>query len=34
MTTLRGLTLEEMKNYNILSSVCFTYTTGTDKLAP
>ena len=34
MTTLRGLTLEEMKDYNILSSVCFTYTTGTDKLSP
>lgn len=34
MTTLRGLTLEEMKSYNILSSVCFTYTTSTDNLAP
>ena len=34
MTTLRALTLEEMRAYNTLSSVCFTYTTSTENLSP
>lgn len=34
MTTLRELTLEDMKAYNTLSSICFTYTASTDSLQP
>lgn len=34
MTTLRGLTLEEMTAYNKLASICFTYTTRTEDLSP
>lgn len=34
MTTLRGLTLEEIPAYNRLSSACFTYPLGPESLAP
>ncbi|MBR2719392.1 MAG: GNAT family N-acetyltransferase [Clostridia bacterium] len=34
MPELRGLKLEEVAEYNKLSSICFTYTTSTENLAP
>lgn len=34
MTTVRALTLEEMPAYNKLCSICFTYTTSEEDLAP
>ena len=34
MPELRGLKLEEVAAYNKLSSICFTYTTPADQLAP
>ncbi|MBE5803945.1 MAG: GNAT family N-acetyltransferase [Clostridiales bacterium] len=34
MPELRSLTLEEMASYNKLSSICFTYTTKPEDLAP
>ena len=34
MTTLRGLTLEEIPAYNRLSSACFTYPVKSEALIP